>query len=145
MSAVAAMEPYTVLYVEDTIDNRILVRRILQAEGYTVLEAGTTQEGLELAYNEHPDLILVDINLPEVDGLTFTTRLKSDPKLADVPIVALTANVLRGDRERSLRAGCNGYIQKPIDVDTFPDIIAKYLNCKSAEENIIHERRAIKV
>lgn len=127
MGAVATMETYTVLYVEDTIDNRILVRRILQAEGWTLLEAGTAQEGFELALSEHPDLILVDINLPEVDGLTFTTRLKSDPKLVNVPIVALTANVLRGDRERSLRAGCDGYIQKPIDVDLFPSQIKYFI------------------
>jgi two-component system cell cycle response regulator DivK len=127
MSAVATMESYSVLYVEDTIDNRILVRRILQAEGCTVLEASNAQEGLELALSGHPDLILIDINLPEVDGLTFTTRLKSDPKLADVPIVALTANVLRGDRERSLRAGCDGYIQKPIDVDLFPSQIKYFI------------------
>ncbi len=127
MDAVATMESYTVLYVEDTVDNRILVRRILQAEGHTLLEAGSAQEGLQLALSEHPDLILVDINLPEVDGLTFTKRLKTDPKLANVPIVALTANVLRGDRERSLRAGCDGYIQKPIDVDLFPSQIKHFI------------------
>jgi two-component system cell cycle response regulator DivK len=127
MGAVATMETHTVLYVEDTIDNRILVRRILQAQGYNVLEAGTAKEGLELALSEGPDLILVDINLPEIDGLTFTQRLKSDPKLASTPIVALTANVLRGDRERSLLAGCNGYIQKPIDVDLFPSQIKHYI------------------
>ncbi len=127
MGAVATMESYTVLYVEDTVDNLILVRRILQAEGYTLLEAESAQEGLQLALSEHPDLILVDINLPEVDGLTFTKRLKSNPKLANVPIVALTANVLRGDRERSLRAGCDGYIQKPIDVDLFPSQIKHFI------------------
>lgn len=127
MGAVATKESYKVLYVEDTIDNRILVRRILQAEGWTLLEAGTAQEGLELALSKQPDLILVDINLPEVDGLTFTTRLKSNPRLANVPIVALTANVLRGDRERSLRAGCDGYIQKPIDVDLFPSQIKYFI------------------
>ncbi|MEJ2571773.1 MAG: response regulator [Anaerolineales bacterium] len=121
------MDSYTVLYVEDTVDNRILVRRILQAEGYNILEAGSAQEGLKLALSEQPDLILVDINLPEVDGLTFTKRLKSDPNLARVPIVALTANVLRGDRERSLRAGCDGYIQKPIDVDLFPSQIKHFI------------------
>jgi two-component system cell cycle response regulator DivK len=127
MGAVATMDSYTVLYVEDTVDNRILVRRILQAEGYNILEAGSAQEGLKLALSEQPDLILVDINLPEVDGLTFTKRLKSDPNLARVPIVALTANVLRGDRERSLRAGCDGYIQKPIDVDLFPSQIKHFI------------------
>jgi len=127
MDAVATIESYTVLYVEDSVDNRILVRRILQAEGHNLLEAGSAREGLQLAHSELPDLILVDINLPEVDGLTFTKRLKSDPKLANVPIVALTANVLRGDRERSLRAGCDGYIQKPIDVDLFTSQIKHFI------------------
>jgi two-component system cell cycle response regulator DivK len=121
------METYTVLYVEDTVDNRILVRRILQAQGCKVLEAGTAKDGLELALSEQLDLILVDINLPEIDGLTFTQRLKSEPKFASIPIVALTANVLRGDRERSLLAGCNGYIQKPIDVDLFPSQIRHFI------------------
>ncbi|NIS81891.1 MAG: response regulator [Anaerolineales bacterium] len=123
-----ATETFKILYVEDTIDNRILVRRVLQAEGYTVLEAGTAQEGLELAITQRPDLILVDINLPEVDGLTLTTHLKSDPDFSLVPIVALTANVMRGDRERSLAAGCDGYIQKPIDIDLLPLQIARFLN-----------------
>lgn len=117
----------TILYVEDTIDNRILVRRVLQAEGYNVLEASNAQEGLQLAQSNRLDLILVDINLPEVDGLTLTTHLKSDPDLSRVPIVALTANVMRGDRERSLAAGCDGYIQKPIDVDMLPRQIARFL------------------
>ncbi len=127
MGVVAAMESNTVLYVEDTVDNRILVRRILQAQGYNVLEAGTAKEGLELALSEQPDLILIDINLPQVDGLTFTKRLKSEPRSANIPIVALTANVLHGDRERSLRAGCDGYIQKPIDVDLFPSQIKYFI------------------
>ncbi len=127
MGAVATMETYTVLYVEDTVDNRILVRRILQAQGFNILEAGTAKEGLELALTGQPDMILVDINLPEVDGLTFTQHLKSDPKLENIPVVALTANVLRGDRERSLLAGCNGYIQKPIDVDLFPSQIEYFI------------------
>lgn len=128
MSAAMSAKTLTVLYVEDTIDNRILVRRVLQAEGYKVLEAGTAQEGLELAITQRPDLILVDINLPEVDGLTLTTHLKSDPDFLRVPIVAMTANVMRGDRERSLAAGCDGYIQKPIDVDMLPLQIARFFH-----------------
>jgi two-component system cell cycle response regulator DivK len=127
MSAVSTMESYTILYVEDTIDNLILVQRVLQAEGHTVLEANTAKEGLEIAHSQKPDLILIDINLPEVDGLTLTRNIKSDPDLEDVPIIALTANVLRGDRERSLLAGCDGYIQKPIDVDLFPAQIEHFI------------------
>ncbi|MEW6567816.1 MAG: response regulator [Chloroflexota bacterium] len=118
---------YTVLYVEDNVDNRILVRRILQAEGYDVLEAGNAAETLRVIGGQQPDLILVDINMPEVDGYTLTSRLKADPRLAAVPIIAITANVMRGDRERTLAAGCDGYIQKPIDVDYLPRQIARFL------------------
>jgi two-component system, cell cycle response regulator DivK len=121
----------TVLYVEDTTDNRILVRRILQAEGYTVVEAGTARETLDLIQVCQPDLILVDINMPGMDGYTLATRLKGDPRLARVPIVAITANVMKGDRERSLEAGCDGYIQKPIDVDQLPRQVARFLQRSS--------------
>jgi two-component system cell cycle response regulator DivK len=120
-------EPLTVLYVEDNFDNRLLVRRILQAEGYRVLEAANAMEGLHIARTQMPDLILVDINMPEVDGLTLTSRLKMDPFLGTVPVIALTANVMRGDRERTLSAGCDGYIQKPIDIDHLPKQIARFL------------------
>lgn len=118
---------YTVLYVEDTLDNRLLVQRILQSEGYTVLEAGDARETLDVVQSHVPDLILVDINMPGVDGYTLATRLKGDPRLAKVPIVAITANVMKGDLERSLEAGCDGYIQKPIDVDLFPRQVARFL------------------
>jgi two-component system cell cycle response regulator DivK len=119
--------PYSVLYVEDNDDNRILVRRVLQAEGFDVLEACSAAEGYQVAYDHQPDLILVDINMPDVDGLTLTSRLKQSPGLSQIPIVALTANVMRGDRERTMLAGCDGYIQKPIDVDVLPRQIARYL------------------
>jgi two-component system cell cycle response regulator DivK len=117
----------TVLYVEDNQENRVLVRRILQAEGYNVLEAGSAQQALEIVLSQPPDLILMDINLPEVDGYTLTSQLKSIPSLGRIPIIALTANVMKGDRERTLEAGCDGYIQKPIDVDTLPHQINRFL------------------
>ncbi len=120
-------QPSTVLYVEDNEGNRMLVRRVLEAEGYSVLEAGNATEGFELAQEKRPDLILIDINLPETDGLTLTSRLKATPSFMSTPIIAITANVMRGDRERSLAAGCDGYIQKPIDVDFLPLQIAQYL------------------
>ncbi len=123
-------QPSTVLYVEDNPGNRMLVRRILEAEGYAVLEAGDALEGLELAERQHPDLILVDINLPEMDGLALTTKIRENPFLAQTPIVAITANVMRGDKERTLAAGCDGYIQKPIDVDFLPRQIAAYLQAQ---------------
>ena len=118
---------FTVLYVEDDPESRLLVRRVLQAEGYAVIEAKDAADGLASANESRPDLILIDINLPEVDGLTLARQIKSVPDLASTPLVVLTANVMRGDRERSLGAGCDGYIQKPIDVDLLPRQISQYL------------------
>jgi two-component system, cell cycle response regulator DivK len=116
-----------ILYIEDNADNRMLVRRVLEAEGYTIVAAPDAHEGLRLALVEQPDLILMDINLPEVDGYTITARIKSTPGLETVKVIALTANVMKGDREKTLAAGCDGYIQKPIDVDAFPLQIAGFL------------------
>jgi two-component system cell cycle response regulator DivK len=120
----------TILYVEDHPDNRMLVRRILMADGFTILEAKNAAEALELVKSKTPDLILMDINMPDIDGYTLTARLKTYPNLTEVPIIALTANVMRGDRERSLEAGCDGYIQKPIDVDTIGTQIRRFLSKK---------------
>ena len=117
-----------VLYVEDNFENRLLVSRVLTAEGHQVLEAADGMEGLRVAQEKVPDLILLDINLPEMDGYEVTARMRSIPALADVPIVALTANVLRGDRERSLQAGCDGYIPKPLDVDMLPKQVEVFLH-----------------
>jgi len=116
-----------ILYIEDNFENRILVKRVLEVEGYAVLEAEDGPSGMRLAGEEVPDLILMDINLPEIDGYEVTARLREMAWLAEVPIVALTANVLKGDREKSLAAGCDGYIQKPIDVDLLPAQIAAFL------------------
>lgn len=120
-------ETITLLYVEDNPENRLLVRRVLQVEGYTVVEAINATQALQVIETISPKLILMDINLPEVDGYTLTARLKTIPKLRTVPIIALTANVMRGDKERILESGCDGYIQKPIDVDTLPDQIRTFL------------------
>ena len=117
-----------ILCVEDNPENRILVRRILLAEGHDVLEAANAFEGLQMALAHQPDLILLDINMPQVDGLTLASRLKGYPSLRQVPVIAITANVMRGDRERSLAAGCDGYIQKPIDVDMLPAQVARFLH-----------------
>jgi two-component system cell cycle response regulator DivK len=116
-----------ILYVEDNPENRLLIRRILEAEGYTVAEAENAAQALAFVQKQTPHLILMDINMPDVDGYTLTAQLKTYPHLVNVPIIALTANVMRGDRERTLAAGCDGYIQKPIDVDTLPAQIAQYL------------------
>ncbi len=120
-------EKATILYVEDNSDNRKLVRRVLEAEGYAVAEAKDGQQAMECLLSEQIDLALMDINMPEVDGYTLTARIKAMPQFASLPIVAVTANVMRGDRERSLQAGCDGYIQKPIDIDTLSQQIERFL------------------
>ncbi len=116
-----------ILYIEDSPSNRLLVHRILFVEGYEVLEAEDGIIGTEIARQEHPDLILMDMNLPGVDGYELTRRIRSTPELADIPIVAMTANVMEGDREKTLAAGCVGYIPKPIDVDELPRQVAHFL------------------
>jgi two-component system cell cycle response regulator DivK len=121
------MSPVTILYIEDNQENRILIRRILTFEGYQVLEAGNAKEGLELLATSRPDLILMDINIPDIDGYSLTSKIRTLSGFSDVPIIALTANVMRGDRERSLEAGCNGYIQKPVDIDLLPQQIERFI------------------
>jgi two-component system cell cycle response regulator DivK len=123
-----AGETQTILYVEDNDENRILVQRILEAAGYQFIGADNAPDGVALARANLPDLILVDINMPEVDGLTMTQELKADTQFDSIPIIAITANVMRGDRERTITAGCDGYIQKPIDVDNLPRQIAQFLH-----------------
>jgi two-component system cell cycle response regulator DivK len=116
-----------VLYIEDNADNRLLAFRILTAEGFDVMLAASGRDGLQLAETGQPDLILVDINMPEIDGYTVTARLKEMPHLQRVPVIALTANVMRGDREKTLAAGCDGYLQKPIDIDTFAGQLTRFI------------------
>jgi len=117
----------TILYVEDNADNRLLIRRILQAEGFNMLEAPNAAVALQVVQTQPPDLILMDISMPDMDGYTLTARLKAMPDLKNVPVIALTANVMRGDRERSLEAGCDGYIQKPIDIDNLVFQVNRFL------------------
>jgi two-component system, cell cycle response regulator DivK len=117
----------TVLHVEDNPDNRLLVRRLLQAYGYSVIDAENAARALEVLLTQPPDLILMDINMPEVDGYTLTTQIKSIPQYAAIPIIAITANVMKGDREKAIRAGCDGYIDKPIDVDHLLELVAHFI------------------
>ncbi len=116
----------TILQVEDSEENRALVRRVLQAAGHQVVDAVDGEEALRLAREVRPDLILMDLHLPGIDGFEVTARLRALEELAHVPVVALTANVLGGNRERCLRAGCDGYIKKPITVATFADEVWAY-------------------
>lgn len=116
-----------ILYIEDDANNRMLVRRILMASGIDVDEADNATTGIEMARINPPDLILMDISMPDMDGLTATMKIRDTPEISAIPIVALTANVMEGDRERTLNAGCDGYIGKPIDVDSFTDLVSQYL------------------
>ncbi|HNT73802.1 MAG TPA: response regulator [Anaerolineae bacterium] len=116
-----------ILYVEDDLSSQRLVQRILTAEGFEVVIADNGITAIESARREKPDLILMDINISGLDGYEVTTRLRTIDGLENVPIIAVTAATLRGDRERALVAGCNGYIAKPIDVDRFSDQIRAYM------------------
>lgn len=116
-----------ILYVEDNPDNRMLIRRVLMSEGYEVGEAYTAHDALEKILTFVPDLILMDINMPDMDGYALTARIRKTPGFDTVPIIAVTANVMRGDREKSLEAGCDGYIQKPIDIDLLSQQIERYM------------------
>ncbi len=117
-----------VLHIEDNFENRILVRRLLHSANYNVIEAENARQAVAALGKYCPDLILMDINIPGVDGYTLTAKLKTIPSIKKIPVVAITANAMRGDREKSLLAGCDGYIEKPIDIDNFLDRIHGYIN-----------------
>lgn len=117
----------TILYIEDDPASRRLVQRVLGSKGYNVLVADDGLKGIMLAREKQPHLILMDINLPNMDGREITTRLRSLPHFSDVPIVALTANHSPGSRELALAAGCSGFMTKPINVTTFPQNVRDYL------------------
>jgi two-component system cell cycle response regulator DivK len=116
-----------VLYIEDNLDNMILVKRVLEIEGYEVIAAHSGTEGLAKAIENRPDIIITDINLPDIDGYEITNNLKQDKKTAHIPVVAMTANVMKKDKEHVFDAGCDGYISKPIDVDELPEQIENFL------------------
>ncbi len=117
---------HKILYIEDDPTNKALVRKLLSAAGYLVVEAEDGVSGIEAARRERPDLILMDMQMPGLDGYEATTRIKGMREFADTPIIAVTANAMKGDRERSLTAGCNGYIAKPIDIDHFVAQVESY-------------------
>jgi len=109
---------YKILYVEDNPDNMTLVKRALEARGYEFLWAQNGVSGVSAAIDQQPDVILLDINLPDIDGYEVARRLRSSGKstLVYVPIIAITANALRGDAEKALAAGCDVYMSKPINI-----------------------------
>lgn len=116
-----------ILYVEDNAANRMLISQTLAGYGYTIIEAADALSGIQLAQEHLPDLILMDINISGMDGYETTTRIKSMAELSHIPVIAVTATAMAGDRERALTAGCDGHISKPIDVDQFPYQIAEFL------------------
>ena len=127
------MKAMTILLVEDNPANRKLASTVLMHAGYRVLTATDAAKGIAIAHQEHPDLILMDIQLPGMDGLTATHRLKDDPATADIAIVALTAFAMRGDEQRMLAAGCDGYIAKPFAYKEFLVQVASLLKRESPE------------
>jgi CheY-like chemotaxis protein len=116
-----------ILIVEDNEANQLLASAVLEREGYRVEVASSSDEALDRLKSQAPDLILMDVQLPGIDGLSLTRLLKADERTASIPVVALTALAMRGDRERTLDAGCAGYISKPIDTRTFAAEVRKYL------------------
>jgi len=117
-----------ILIVDDTPLNLKLIRMLLTGEGYEVLTAATAEEALELLRSHHPQLILADIQLPGMDGLEMTRRIKQDEKTRDIPVVALSALAMKDAEAKALAAGCDGYITKPIDTRTLGARIREYLN-----------------
>jgi len=119
--------PRKILVVDDNRDNRELIVKVLKIRGYEMVEAVDGEDALQKAQDERPSLILMDISLPKMDGYEVTRRLKTHEECRDIPIVALTAHVMKGDKERAIEAGCVGYIPKPIDVHELPEQIKYYL------------------
>ena len=110
---------YKILHVEDLEDNRGIVRQLARRMGVTLLEAGDGLEGVAIARRELPDVILMDLSLPIMDGWEATTQLKADPETRHIPVIALTAHAMAGDEQRARAAGCDGYVAKPIELVSF--------------------------
>lgn len=117
-----------ILYIEDNEQNFYLVHFILDSRGYEVLWARDGQAGIQVALQERPDLILLDIQLPIMDGFTVAHVLREKPELDETPIVALTSYAMPGDRDKAMDAGCKGYIEKPINPATFAEKIEEYVS-----------------
>jgi two-component system cell cycle response regulator DivK len=116
-----------ILYVEDNFENKLFVRRVIESMGHEMIEAENGPDSLALAAKRPPDLIFMDINIPGMDGLQTTVKFKEDATLNHIPVIALTANAMKGDRERCLAAGCNGYMQKPVGVSDLRREIQRYM------------------
>jgi CheY-like chemotaxis protein len=125
--------PPTVMVVEDFEDNRFMMRRLLEMSGYRVLEAVNGEEAVELAKRERPGLILMDLSLPQLDGLAATRRIRQYPELRDVPIVAVSAHDTADFHADALAAGCNDYVTKPIDFDQLEALLSRLLPKSSGQ------------
>lgn len=119
---------YVILVVEDNERNLKLLRDVLVYAGYDVRVARTAEDGITLAVSEPPDLVLMDLQLPGIDGMEALRRLRESPRTAGIPVVAVTAQAMKQDRERALGAGFNGYVEKPISVRAFPDQVRRFLS-----------------
>ena len=119
-----------ILVVEDNADNMTLITDVLHSLGYMVLSAKDGEEGVKAAQTEKPDLILMDLSLPRMDGWTAARTIKRETALADIPIIALTAHAMSGDRERALEAGCSDYVSKPINLRDLMSKLKQYLGQK---------------
>ena len=122
----------TILMIEDNEQNRYLATFLLERQGHRVVSACDGPEGIERAKSLLPDIILLDIQLPEMDGYAVAQALRRNPALQHVPIIAVTSYAMPGDREKALEAGCTGYLEKPIDPDTFVDSIERFLPPKES-------------
>ncbi|MGO9019145.1 MAG: response regulator [Syntrophobacteraceae bacterium] len=118
---------HKVMVIEDNEQNLYLITFLLEHNGYEVIQARDGSTAIQIAMKTNPDLILLDIQLPETDGYAVARRFRSEPEFACVPIVAVTSYAMVGDREKCIEAGCTGYIEKPIDPDTFITELEKYL------------------
>ena len=129
------MNEKKILVVEDNEVNRRLAGFLLRSQGYQVCEATTAAAAFEMVDKERPDLIVMDIQLPGMDGLEITRKLKEQPATADIPVVAVTSFAMKGDREKALAAGCAGYVTKPIDKNIFIKEVAAHVGSKSKSED----------
>jgi CheY-like chemotaxis protein len=120
--------PRTIMVVEDYEDTRVLLKRSLEGLGYTVLEASNGQEAVDIAEREHPDLILMDLDLPILDGIAATQRIRQQSELEKVPIVAVTAYPLSYTRVKAFAKGCDEYMAKPIDMTELEQVVNRYLS-----------------
>ena len=117
-----------ILVVEDNIDNMTLIADVLQSLNYNVIQATDGEQGFKVAQTEKPDLILMDLSLPRMDGWTATRHIKADETIQHIPVIALTAHAMVGDKERALEAGCNDYISKPINLKELANKLSGFLD-----------------